>query len=181
MLAFGRGKEQNAMSGNEGSLGVPCRQPEQVFGICRRRRNRILPPTEAAIRRQLQSILTSPVFHGSRRCQQFLTCVCEKSLAGEAAALKERTIAIEVFGRQPESDLVGRHDRPRGCSRGPETSGTVLCDAGRRARPRFASTCPLARTCLNSDCTIAAASGGASGSSTRRRGGAVPHRAAPRD
>lgn len=62
-------------------------------------------PTEAAIRRQLQSILTSPIFHGSRRCQQFLKCVCEKSLAGEAAALKERTIAIEVFGRQPESDL----------------------------------------------------------------------------
>jgi hypothetical protein len=62
-------------------------------------------PTEAAIRHQLQSILTSPVFHGSRRCQQFLKCVCEKSLAGEAAALKERTIAIEVFGRQPESDL----------------------------------------------------------------------------
>jgi hypothetical protein len=64
-----------------------------------------LPPTEAAIRRQLESILASPTFHGSRRCQQFLKCVCEKSLAGEAAALKERTIAIEVFGRQPESDL----------------------------------------------------------------------------
>src|SRR6266545_2129625 len=64
------------------------------------------PPTEAAIRRQLQAILASPVFHGSRRCQQFLTCVCEKFLAGEASALKERTIAIEVFGRQPESDLA---------------------------------------------------------------------------
>jgi hypothetical protein len=63
-------------------------------------------PGQEAIRRQLEAILASPAFHGSRRCQQFLTCVCEKSLAGEAAALKERTIAIEVFGRQPESDLA---------------------------------------------------------------------------
>jgi hypothetical protein len=63
-------------------------------------------PGPEAVRRQLEIILASPVFHGSRRCQQFLKCVCEKSLAGEAASLKERTIAIEVFGRQPESDLA---------------------------------------------------------------------------
>ena len=63
-------------------------------------------PKPEEIHRQLQAILTSPVFHGSKRCQQFLEYVCEKSLAREAGALKERTIAIEVFGRQPESDLA---------------------------------------------------------------------------
>jgi hypothetical protein len=31
--------------------------------------------------------------------------VCEKSLAGEAGTLKERTVAIDVFGRQPQSEL----------------------------------------------------------------------------
>jgi hypothetical protein len=62
-------------------------------------------PSPDEIRSQLRSILASPAFHGSHRCQQFLEYVCEKSLAGAAATLKERTVAIEVFGRQPQSDL----------------------------------------------------------------------------
>jgi hypothetical protein len=53
----------------------------------------------------LQQILASPVFHGSKRCQQFLEYVCVKSLAGENGALKERTVAVEVFGRPPHIDL----------------------------------------------------------------------------
>ena len=62
-------------------------------------------PQPDEIRRQLQQILASPVFHGSKRCQQFLEYVCMKSLAGEAGALKERTVAVEVFGRPPHIDL----------------------------------------------------------------------------
>jgi hypothetical protein len=62
-------------------------------------------PTPEEIQRQLQNILASPAFHGSKRCNQFLQYVCEKSLSGEAGTLKERTIAIEVFGRNPQSDL----------------------------------------------------------------------------
>ncbi len=62
-------------------------------------------PTSEEVRRQLRAILTSPAFVGSKRSQQFLEYVCEKSLRGEAGALKERTIAVEVFGRPPESDL----------------------------------------------------------------------------
>lgn len=62
-------------------------------------------PTPAEIGRHLRAILASPVFHGSRRCQQFLEYVCERALAGEAASLKERTIAVDVFGRPPQTDL----------------------------------------------------------------------------
>lgn len=62
-------------------------------------------PSVDEIQRQLRCILASPAFHGSKRCQQFMEYVCEKSLSGEIGALKERTIAIEVFGRQPQSDL----------------------------------------------------------------------------
>lgn len=62
-------------------------------------------PHPDEIRRQLQQILASPVFHGSKRCQQFLEYVCVKSLAGEAGALKERTVAVEVFGRPAHIDL----------------------------------------------------------------------------
>src|SRR5450432_3587045 len=62
-------------------------------------------PSADEIQRQLRCILASPAFHGSKRCQQFLEYVCDKSLSGETGELKERTIAIEVFGRQPQSDL----------------------------------------------------------------------------
>ena len=62
-------------------------------------------PTPEEIRKQLLRVLASPAFHGSKRCQQFLEYVCEKALSGETGALKERTIAIEVFGRSPQSDL----------------------------------------------------------------------------
>jgi hypothetical protein len=60
-------------------------------------------PTPGEIATQLSLILASPVFHGSKRCQQFLEYVCAKSLEGDAGALKERSIAIEVFGRHPDA------------------------------------------------------------------------------
>lgn len=62
-------------------------------------------PQPDEIRRQLRAILTSPAFLGSKRSQQFLEYVCDKFLKGEGPMLKERTIAVEVFGRPPESDL----------------------------------------------------------------------------
>lgn len=62
-------------------------------------------PSPEEIRAQLRDMLASPAFHRSTRCQQFLEYVCEKSLSGEAGQLKERTVATEVFGRVPESDL----------------------------------------------------------------------------
>jgi hypothetical protein len=62
-------------------------------------------PKPDEIQSQLHAVLASPAFHGSKRCQQFLEYVCEKWLAGEAGALKERTVAIDVFGRQPQSEL----------------------------------------------------------------------------
>lgn len=62
-------------------------------------------PSPEDIRLQLQAILESPAFQGSNRSRQFLAYVCEKSLAGDVGALKEKTIAVEVFGRSPESSL----------------------------------------------------------------------------
>ena len=62
-------------------------------------------PKADEVRRELHSILESRVFHGSKRCQQFLEYVVEKSLSGEPGALKERTIAMEVFGRQHPANL----------------------------------------------------------------------------
>ncbi len=61
-------------------------------------------PTPDEIRCQLRLVLSSPVFHGSRRCQQFLEYVCDRQLSGESGGLKERSIAIEVFGRSPQGE-----------------------------------------------------------------------------
>ena len=62
-------------------------------------------PSHEEIRQQLRSILRSTSFQGSRRCQQFLEYACEKALDGDTAALKERAIAVQVFGRRPETAL----------------------------------------------------------------------------
>jgi hypothetical protein len=49
-------------------------------------------------REHLDAVLSSPEFRGSRRCQEFLRFIVTQTLQGETR-LKERTIAIEVFGR----------------------------------------------------------------------------------
>jgi hypothetical protein len=61
-------------------------------------------PRPEEITEQLRLVLASPTFHGSKRCQQFLEYVCEKSLAGEPGALKERSIALDVFGRHLDEE-----------------------------------------------------------------------------
>jgi hypothetical protein len=92
-------------------------------------------PTPEEIRQQLAKILVSPSFHGSKRCQQFLEYVCDKSLSGEGGTLKERTIAIEVFGRQPQSDLgedtivrVGAREVRKRLTQYYVTPGGASCD-----------------------------------------------------
>jgi hypothetical protein len=62
-------------------------------------------PKPEEILTQMRVVLSSPAFQGSKRCQQFLEFVCDRSLAGDAGSLKERAIATEVFGRHPDSAL----------------------------------------------------------------------------
>jgi hypothetical protein len=60
----------------------------------------------AEVRAQLGRILGSTVFRGSKRCQDFLQFVVERALEGDADSLKERTLAVEVFGRGVGADLA---------------------------------------------------------------------------
>jgi hypothetical protein len=53
---------------------------------------------------ELERILGSPQFRGSRRCQSLLRYVVEHTVAGDTAQLKERTLGIEVFERPPDYD-----------------------------------------------------------------------------
>ena len=57
-----------------------------------------------AILAQLDRLLANPLFKNSRRYPNLLRYVVEQTLEGSAGELKERTLGIEVFGREPNYD-----------------------------------------------------------------------------
>ncbi len=61
-------------------------------------------PDCEAIRQQLTRILESAPFSTSKRYPALLSYVVEKALQGETESLKERTLGIEVFRRDPQYD-----------------------------------------------------------------------------
>jgi hypothetical protein len=52
----------------------------------------------------LAEIMVSGPFRSSRKSQQLLRYIVDKTLSGHAELLKERVIGIEVFGRRPDYD-----------------------------------------------------------------------------
>jgi len=65
--------------------------------------------TAEAVREQLESIVRDPAFRSSKRSIQFLRYVVEQTLADAPEQIKERTIGIEVFGREPQYDTNEDH------------------------------------------------------------------------
>jgi hypothetical protein len=61
---------------------------------------------KAAILQQLNRLLGNPYFHHSKRYPSFLKFVVTETLAGRAENLKERTLGMEVFGREPDYDTT---------------------------------------------------------------------------
>lgn len=67
------------------------------------------PSTQAekeAVVQQLERLLGNPHFHKSKRFPVFLRFVVTEVLAGRADRLKERTLGIEVFGKDPNYDTT---------------------------------------------------------------------------
>jgi adenylate cyclase len=60
--------------------------------------------TAEEIQRQLQRILASPEFHGTRRQREFLQFVVTEAIAGRAQEIKAFTVATRVFGRKEDFD-----------------------------------------------------------------------------
>jgi len=58
----------------------------------------------AAVRAELERVLSSQVFSGSERLSQFLRFVVEQSINGQADPLKEWLLAVRVFGRSESFD-----------------------------------------------------------------------------
>jgi hypothetical protein len=61
---------------------------------------------KAAAHDQLERLLSNPYFSHSRRFPSFLRYVVAKTLAGQEDALKERTLGIDIFGRQADYDTA---------------------------------------------------------------------------
>ena len=59
-----------------------------------------------AVREQLGRLLENPYFSHSKRFPTFLRFVTEQTLAGERDNIKERTLGIEIFGRDPDYDTA---------------------------------------------------------------------------
>jgi hypothetical protein len=59
---------------------------------------------KAAIEVQVERLLVNPHFSHSRRFPTFLRFVVRHTLAGQADAVKERTLGIEIFGRNADYD-----------------------------------------------------------------------------
>ena len=65
-----------------------------------------IEPSEAQVREQLNRLLANPFFSHSKRFPMFLRFVVDRTLAGEAESIKERTLGIEIFGRDAEYDTA---------------------------------------------------------------------------
>ena len=61
-------------------------------------------PDPVQTREQLNRLLAHPLFANSKRYPALLAYVVEQTLLGHSADLKERSIAVEVFGRAPSYD-----------------------------------------------------------------------------
>jgi hypothetical protein len=59
-----------------------------------------------AIQEQLERLLANSHFSHSRRFPSFLRFVVEQTLAGQTDALKERTLGMEIFGRDANYDTA---------------------------------------------------------------------------
>lgn len=62
-------------------------------------------PDAEAIRAQLNRLLAHPLFMNSKRYPVLLAYAVEQTLLGNATDLKERTIGVEAFGRDPDYDV----------------------------------------------------------------------------
>ncbi len=62
-------------------------------------------PHPVAVREQLKRLLAHPLFTHSKRYPVLLAYTVEQTLLGNSGDLKERTIGIEAFGRDPNYDV----------------------------------------------------------------------------
>ncbi len=91
----------SVLSKNIFGTGIAAQRTPAVTGVAQ---IPLAPRQCRDVRAHLDRILRSEAFAGSRRSQEFLRYVVEETLAGRGAAIKERNIAVDVFGRNGDFD-----------------------------------------------------------------------------
>jgi len=66
--------------------------------------NHFTAEEQQAIRRQLERMVANPLFKYSKRYPNLLRFVVESTLEGHTEELKERSLGVAVFGREPDYD-----------------------------------------------------------------------------
>jgi hypothetical protein len=61
-------------------------------------------PDAAEVREHVREVIASPAFKGSRRSQQFLQHIVEKTINGHTDEVKERSLGVDLFSRLPSYD-----------------------------------------------------------------------------
>lgn len=69
--------------------------------------NEFSPVDKEAVLLQVERIVSSPHFRSSRRSTDLLRYVVQQTIEGHSDILKERTLGIEIFGREPNFDTSG--------------------------------------------------------------------------
>lgn len=62
------------------------------------------PEQLATIRLEVDSVLSSQLFSGSKRCQEFLKSIVQHAVEGQYDSLTERFLGVELFGRSLDYD-----------------------------------------------------------------------------
>jgi hypothetical protein len=83
---------------------LPARRESSVGSSGQTIRLQFTPEQEQTVRRELDLILVSPQFAGSKRCHDFLVFIVNRTLEGNADNLTERFIGADLFGRSIDYD-----------------------------------------------------------------------------
>jgi hypothetical protein len=141
--------------------------------------------TASMIRAQLDMLVRDDVFRSSKRSVAFLKYLVEQTLNGSAGQIKERTIGVEVFGRDPSYDTNADHIVRTAATELRKRLATYYVDEKHRSElrmglvpgsyvPRFALPGQVRPTVIDSEAEAEAAEAGFETHSAHIQFGPVP-------
>jgi hypothetical protein len=141
--------------------------------------------TADMIRAQLDLLVRDDVFRSSKRSVAFLKYVVGQTLSGSADLIKERTIGVEVFGRDPSYDTNVDHIVRTAATELRKRLATYYVDEKHRSElrmglvpgsyvPRFALPGQGRHTLIDPEAEAEAAEGGLESHSAHIQFGPVP-------
>ena len=141
--------------------------------------------TADMIRAQLDLVVRDEVFRTSKRSVAFLKYVVEQTLSGSADLIKERTIGVEVFDRDPSYDTNVDHIVRTAATELRKRLATYYVDEKHRGElrmglvpgsyvPRFALPGQGRHTLIDPEAETEAAEGGLESHSAHIQFGPVP-------